>query len=153
MLKNTKIFGVFDFRFLSEVTFLLENQTFSMDDHIFEEDEKGTKMFFITKGTVVVMQKKSHTYIRELQADEYFGEISFFSELNRQATTRSRGFTEVLSLDNETFIETSQIEYPEAYKIYSGIYERLSKNNDYNAIYMVCYLCGQRGHISINCEE
>ena len=38
MLKNTQIFSVFDFRFLSEVTFLLVNETYSMDDHIFEED-------------------------------------------------------------------------------------------------------------------
>ena len=103
MLKNTRIFGIFDFRFLSEVTFLLLNETFSMDDHIFEEDEKGTKMYFITKGTVVIMQKKSHTYIKELHVDEYFGEISFFSELNRQATARSRGFTEVLSLNKDQF--------------------------------------------------
>lgn len=109
MLKNTRIFGNFDFRFLSEVTFLLKNDTFSMDDHIFEEDEKGTTMFFITKGTVVVMQKKTHTYIKELIVDEYFGEISFFSNLKRQATTRSRGFTEVLSLDNVSFIETAQL--------------------------------------------
>jgi hypothetical protein len=55
MLKNTIIFGVFDFRFLSEVTFLLLNETYSMDDHIFEENEKGTKMYFITKGTVVII--------------------------------------------------------------------------------------------------
>lgn len=107
MLKNTRIFGVFDFRFLSEVTFLLANETFSMDDHIFEEDERGTKMYFITKGTVVIMQKKSHTYIKELLVDEYFGEIAFFSEMTRQATARSRGFTEVLSLSKESFIETA----------------------------------------------
>lgn len=67
MLKKTRIFGMFDFRFLSEVTFLLTNETFSMDDHIFEEDDMGTKMYFITKGTVVIMQKKTHTYIKELQ--------------------------------------------------------------------------------------
>ena len=60
-------------------------------------------MYFITKGTVVIMQKKSHTYIKELHVDEYFGEISFFSELNRQATARSRGFTEVLSLNKDQF--------------------------------------------------
>jgi CRP-like cAMP-binding protein len=108
MLKNTRIFGVFDFRFLSEVTFLLSNETFSMDDHIFEEDEKGTKMYFITKGTVVIMQKKSHTYIRELVVDEYFGEVAFFSDLSRQATARSRGFTEVLSLNKDSFSETAQ---------------------------------------------
>ena len=83
MLKNTRIFSKFDFRFLSEVTFKFSNETFSMDDHIFEEEEKGTKMYFITKGAVVIMQKSSHTYIKELHVDEYFGEISFFSELNR----------------------------------------------------------------------
>lgn len=107
ILKNTKIFGLFEIRLLSEVTFLLLNETFSMDDHIFEENEKGSKMYFITKGTVVIMQKSSHTYIKELQADEYFGDISFFSDLNRTATARSRGFTEVLSLSKETFIETA----------------------------------------------
>lgn len=69
MLKNTCIFNDFDYRFLSEVTFLLDNDTFSMDDHIFEEDEKGAKMYFITKGTVVIMHKKTHTYIKELKVD------------------------------------------------------------------------------------
>ena len=37
------VFSKFDFRFLSEVTFLLTNETFSMDDHIFEEEEKGNQ--------------------------------------------------------------------------------------------------------------
>ena len=83
MLKSTKIFAIFDFRFLSEVTFLMVNETFSMDDHIFEENDTGNKMYFIAKGTVVIMQKRTHTYIRELQANEYFGEISFFSDLCR----------------------------------------------------------------------
>jgi hyperpolarization activated cyclic nucleotide-gated potassium channel 2 len=142
MLKNTKIFGIFDFRFLSEVTFLLLNETFSMDDHIFEEDEKGTKMFFITKGTVVIMQKKTHTYIKELNIDEYFGEISFFSELNRTATARSRGFTEVLSLNKDQFREIADLQYQEAYKIYADIHYKLTDAKDYNAIFVSCYLCG-----------
>lgn len=111
---------MFDFRFLSEVTFLLANETFSMDDHIFEEEERGTKMYFITKGTVVIMQKSTHTYIKELLVDEYFGEVAFFSDLNRQATARSRGFTEVLSLNKESFRETAQQQqYPGAAKTYA----------------------------------
>ena len=89
---------------------MLANETFSMDDHIFEEDERGTKMYFITKGTVVIMQKLTHTYIKELQVDVYFGEVAFFSDLNRQATARSRGFTEVLSLNKESFIDTAQLQ-------------------------------------------
>ena len=29
------------------------------------------------------MEKKTHTYIKELQVEDYFGDISFFSDLNR----------------------------------------------------------------------
>jgi CRP-like cAMP-binding protein len=54
-----------------------------MDDHIFEEGERGNKMYFITKGNVVILQKSSHTYIKELNIDEYFGEIAFFSDIHR----------------------------------------------------------------------
>lgn len=78
-----------------------------MDDHIFEEGERGNKMYFITKGNVVILQKATHTYIKELQVDEYFGEIAFFSDISRQATARSRGFTEVLSLNKGSFIDTA----------------------------------------------
>ena len=89
-----------------------------MDDHVFEEEESGIKMYFITKGTVVIMQKKSHTYIKELVVDEYFGEISFFSDLKRQATARSRGFTEILSLNKDSFKRIADEFYIDASKIY-----------------------------------
>ena len=36
--------------------------------------------------------------------DTYFGEISFFSELQRQATVTARDFTEVLILKREEFL-------------------------------------------------
>lgn len=84
--------------------------------------------------------------------DEYFGEISFFSELNRQATARSRGFTEVLSLSKDSFIQTAEL-YPDALKTYQEIYLKLTNGSDYNSIFVTCYLCGGQGHISINCEQ
>ena len=155
MLKNTRIFGMFDFRFLSEVTFLLVNETYSMDDHIFEENDRGTKMYFITKGNVVIIQKSTHTYIKELAVDQYFGEIAFFSGLNRTATARSRGFTEVLSLNKQSFIETaSQLMYRSALNTYGEIHEKVTRPpHDYSAIFVVCYLCGKEGHIAVNCQE
>lgn len=55
--------------------------------------------------------------------DEYFGEISFFSKLNRHATARSRGFTEVLSLNKDDFIDTASLQYPEADKKYKEIHD------------------------------
>jgi CRP-like cAMP-binding protein len=44
-------------------------------------------------GRVVVVHKGSRTFLRELQRDEYFGEVSFFSEQPRMATVKSKDFT------------------------------------------------------------
>jgi CRP-like cAMP-binding protein len=93
---------------------------------------------------VVILQKSSHTYIKELNVDEYFGEIAFFSDILRQATARSRGFTEVLSLNKESFTDiANQQQYRSAERTYFDIYDKLSfPPHDYNAIFVVCYLCG-----------
>jgi CRP-like cAMP-binding protein len=55
-------------------------------------------MFFITNGKVVVLHKKTGSYIHDLRKDDYFGEISFFSDLPRQATIKSRDYTDALTI-------------------------------------------------------
>jgi CRP-like cAMP-binding protein len=60
-------------------------------------------MYFIINGLVTVLHKKTQTYIRDLRSDEYFGEIGFLSEKNRQTTVKARDFTEVLELSYENF--------------------------------------------------
>lgn len=40
--------------FLSEVTFILQNHLFSIDDKVFEENESGNQMFFIAKGSIIL---------------------------------------------------------------------------------------------------
>ena len=70
-------------------------------------------MYFIINGLVTVLHKKTQTYIKDLKQDQYFGEIGFFSERRRQATVKSRDFTEVLELTYENFMQVAQ-EYPEA---------------------------------------
>jgi hypothetical protein len=38
---ETKSFSEFDVTFISEITFLLSRETFSIDDRIFEEEDEG----------------------------------------------------------------------------------------------------------------
>jgi CRP-like cAMP-binding protein len=80
MLASTPIFSNFDIIFLSELTFLLQRETFSIDDHIFNEGEKGSSVYFITKGVILLVHKKTHTYIKELEVDEFMGDYAFFSD-------------------------------------------------------------------------
>jgi CRP-like cAMP-binding protein len=80
MLASTSIFANFDMIFLSELTFLLKRETYSIDDRIFDEGEKGNSVIFVTKGSVILLHKKSHTYIKELEVDEFMGDYAFFSD-------------------------------------------------------------------------
>ena len=43
------------------------------------------------------------SFIKELIKDDYFGEIAFFSDLPRQATIKSRDYTDVHILSKEVF--------------------------------------------------
>lgn len=64
-------------------------------------------MYFIVSGFVSVLHKATQTYIKDLNKDQYFGEIGFFSEKNRQCTVKSRDFTEVLELSYNDFWQVS----------------------------------------------
>lgn len=66
--------------FLSELTFLLRHETFSIDDRIFEEGDKGSCVYFLTKGSVILIHKKTKTYIKELEINDFMGDYAFFSD-------------------------------------------------------------------------
>lgn len=69
MLHNTIIFKNFDLHFLSELTFVLKRETFSLDELIFNEDDTGGHMYCLTKGNIILLHKKSYTFIKELVVD------------------------------------------------------------------------------------
>jgi CRP-like cAMP-binding protein len=47
------------------------------------EGDLGQEIFFIVSGKVSVLDKKTKTHIVDLISDQYFGEISFFSDIVR----------------------------------------------------------------------
>lgn len=52
------------------------------------------------------------TFINELRKDDYFGEVSFFSDLPRQATIKSRDYTDVLTISKQDFLAIAGSDYP-----------------------------------------
>ena len=47
------------------------------------EGDLGQEIFFIVSGKVSIIDKKTKTHIIDLIQDQYFGEISFFSDIPR----------------------------------------------------------------------
>ena len=77
---------------------MLQHDSFAIDDQIFGEGDLGSKIYFLTKGSVIILQRKTKTFINELYPGAYFGEISFFTGKERMATIRSNHFSEMLVL-------------------------------------------------------
>ena len=108
MLHETAPFNHFSLVFLLDITFILKSETFSVDERLFDEDDLGGYLHYITKGNVHITQKKTATYISLISYDQFLGEISFFTGQTRKASAKSRSFTEVLTLTLQEFIEAAQ---------------------------------------------
>ena len=152
ILKNIKVFEDFDIEFLSEITFIFSQVTYMIDDNIIVEDDPGGKMFFIVKGKVAILHRKSRTYIKDLGIDDFFGEIGFFSEKPRQSTAKSRDFTHLLVLDHDMFAAKTEPFRKTMHRFYL-IKNSINQNNDYNELKIICYICGEMGHIAIDCKD
>jgi hypothetical protein len=100
MLHNTPLFHRFHLQFLSDLTFALKKETFVGNEHIFEEGDEGSTVYFVMKGSVYIIHKQTQTFLKELKEEDYFGEIAFFCETKtRTASARSKEFSECLILD------------------------------------------------------
>lgn len=79
MLTDCPVFFGFSDDFISEITFILTRKMFAMDDHILNEGVCGEVMYFVTKGSVMLWESRTHTFIKEITEGFTFGEGSFFS--------------------------------------------------------------------------
>ena len=108
MLHDSSLFRFFSLQFLSDLTFSLKRETFDINDIILEEDTEGDRLHYITKGNVMLLHKKSATYIAEVSIDTFIGEIAFFTGKPRRATAKSQNITEVLTLMKEDFFNAAK---------------------------------------------
>ena len=152
MLKKSKVFTKFNILFLSEITFLLRHETFSLEDVVFQEGDKGHEIFFINKGVIQLIHKHSKTFIKELTVEEYFGEFSFFTKKPRSCTARSNGFTETLVLKRSEFLHCAK-NHPDAEQFFQYIRDEIGINGNFAPINTECYCCGKVGHIAIFCKD
>jgi CRP-like cAMP-binding protein len=152
ILKDIKVFEDFDLEFLSEITFIFCQVTYMIDDNIIIEDDPGGKIFFIVKGKVAILHRKTRTYIKDLGKDDFFGEIGFFSEKARQATAKSRDFTHLLVLDHDSFEKKAE-EFRKTMHRFYLIKNSINQSNDYKHLKITCYVCNKLGHIAIDCKD
>jgi hypothetical protein len=149
MLNNSGVFQAFNIIVLSQLTFKLRHHTYAIDDPIMEEESLGNNMYYVCKGSVVLIHKKTHTFIKEISLDAWWGELSFFSEAPRRVTVRSKNFTEVVYITKEDFMKIVKDD-EDSLKIMKMIKRKIRKKKNLSGIGVSCYIWGRVGHISLD---
>ena len=108
MLHDSLLFKQFNLVFLSELTFLLKRENFAFDKYLFNENGNGDKLFYISKGTIILIHQASSTFIAEVHQESFIGELAFFSRQPRVATARSKAYTETLTFNFTDFVAIVQ---------------------------------------------
>jgi hypothetical protein len=152
ILQASPVFKYFSMLFLSEITFHLGHHTFAIDDNVFEEGNIGDILYFINKGSVILVHKKSKTFIKELEVETWFGEVSFFSDLPRAATASAKTFTETMFIERRKFDQIAQI-YTTNKTMFDEIYQLIRERGDLSPIGVIWYVCNQLGHMAMECPE
>ena len=59
LLNETPLFKSFDVKFLSQLTFIIKKRIFLVDEYIFFENEIGESLFYIQKGCVRLIHRRT----------------------------------------------------------------------------------------------
>lgn len=79
VLSNISTFKSFGLEFMAELASKFQSVTYVIDDMLFVENDPATNLYYINEGKIAMIQKASHTYIKDLRQDVVFGEIGVLS--------------------------------------------------------------------------
>eukprot|EP00347_Sterkiella_histriomuscorum_P008075 403346469 len=154
ILQNIDILCQFPIEFLSNLTFIFQKTTFTIDENVCIEGEPGQEIYFLVTGRVNLIHRRSKSLICELDKDKYFGEISFFTQLTRQVTVKTKDFTDVLYIKRDSFLQMASKVSIESLILYNKIKDSVTYNEkDFKLLALKCYVCDGEGHISIHCKK
>lgn len=105
LLKRSDIFNGLTEEQLARVIDLAQPQVFAEGQTILEEDQRGTRCYFMTAGRVDIEIRapfpgRGPQKIATVKAGEMFGELSLVDGFLRSASARAIEPTEVLAFDN-----------------------------------------------------
>ncbi|CAD8056617.1 unnamed protein product [Paramecium sonneborni] len=156
---NGKLFGHADIfwnlhtkRFLMQgIIPILEDKLYLPEEIIFLEIPTITyDLFLIQKGEVDIYFMKTNIVIDKKIKNDYFGEISFYSNQIRSASTISRTFSHIFVLNQQKFLEIAR-SYPRDLQQYFKIRNAIIFESDYTYLQVRCQVCQMDDHLAKDC--
>ncbi|KAL4510498.1 hypothetical protein ABPG72_004652 [Tetrahymena utriculariae] len=140
----------FSFKTILKTVSLVQEQRCTPEEIIYlEGDLEECSIYFIEKGSVQIFRdhtsesilfKKEFMECNTLRAGQYFGEISFFTGMQRKFCVRSLEFTTLIKIERAKFIEIVK-EVPSDYEKFCQIKDDIIFNNNCKHSMKKCNYC------------
>ncbi|KAL4462190.1 hypothetical protein ABPG73_018935 [Tetrahymena malaccensis] len=159
ILNNCLIFSSnFSQSTLNKIIFIMEEILVYPNQVIINEDQcDDSSIYFIQNGQIEIYQQKDQkqnviSVIKILNSGEVFGELSFFSGLQRQASARSVNLSTLYKISREEFIKVLK-ENNEDFESFKMMQDQIIFQKDISISHSLCYYCNSKNHIVKECPR
>ncbi|KAL4476595.1 hypothetical protein ABPG72_000754 [Tetrahymena utriculariae] len=162
---NTKILNtylIFSSNFsqstLNKLIFIMKEILVNPNEVIISESQSDdSSIYFIQNGIIEIFQQRiqkqnSVNIIKTLTEGQVFGEVSFFSGLQRQASARSVNLSTLYKIKRDEFIEILK-ENPEDFERFKMMQDQIIFQKEISITHSECYNCKNTGHLANQCPR
>ncbi|KAL4462187.1 hypothetical protein ABPG73_018932 [Tetrahymena malaccensis] len=159
ILNNYLVFSSnFSKQTLNKLIFIMKEILVNPNEVIIDEEESDdSSIYFIQSGIIEIylqqiQKKNSINIINTLTSGQVFGEISFFSGLQRQASARSVNLSTLYKIKRDEFIEILK-ENTEDFERFKMMQDQIIFQKDTSITRSECYNCKNSYHIANQCPR
>ncbi|KAL4476600.1 hypothetical protein ABPG72_000759 [Tetrahymena utriculariae] len=143
---------------LNKLIFIMKEILVNPNEVIITEGQSDdSSIYFIQNGIIEIYQQQIQkqnmiNVINTLTKGQIFGEISFFSGLQRQASARSVNLSTLYKINREEFIEILK-ENTEDFERFKMMQDQIIFQKDITITHSECYHCKNSGHLANQCPR
>ncbi|KAL4511457.1 hypothetical protein ABPG73_008535 [Tetrahymena malaccensis] len=144
---------------LNKLLFIMKEILINPNEIIINENLKDDdcSIYFIQNGIIEIYQQQIYkqgqiNVIQTLTKGQIFGDISFFTGMQRQASARSVNLSTLYKISRNDFINLIQ-ENKEDFESFKIIQDQIIFKKEKSAINNICYFCKDSSHIANQCPR
>jgi len=152
-LLEKRFFRDFEGVFLRKVINIMEEKMLSPEDTVFLEGSvDDLSLYYINSGKIQIFMMNSETKLKNLGVGDCFGEIGFFTGMERTASARAIDFSSLYYINRAKFLSLLD-SFSEEKEKYCEKKDKVAIGGNLSWILVACYSCLSQGHLASNCPK
>jgi len=149
---NKLLANNFTKRALHRISASIEERTYIPQESIFESSDPECSIYYISRGHIDFLHIKGTAPVLSLKSGASFGEISFFTGVQRALFAKSVEFSRLLFIKRAKFLEVLE-SFPQDKEMFCLIKDRILNYQDYSVLNLKCAICREDDHLLERCPE